>query len=124
MSSSFVSIYIANAKKIVGLDPPLYVYFPRIILRTFLRFFRLAPPSSPGCHENPLQVFFTRNSILWWCLWDHWSRREENGPRMALVGIENGSDVARRRMRRFGGWGGDVKAWLVEVADMLRARKD
>lgn len=108
----------------LGLDPPLYVYFPRVVLRTFLRFFRLAPPSSPGCHESPMQVFFSRNSIFWWCLWDHWRRREENGARMALVAIRSGTDVARRRMRRFGGWGGEVKAWLGEVAEMLRARKD
>lgn len=34
--------------------------------RTFLRLFRLAPPCSVGCEERATEVFFSRESIVWW----------------------------------------------------------
>lgn len=108
----------------LGLDPPLYVYFPRLLLRTFLRLFRLVPPCSPGCFESPTEVFFSHKSIIWWCLSNHWNTRRRNAERMELIGIEAGSDVAGRKMRRFGGWGTDVKEWLRDVAAMLRSKRD
>ncbi len=49
-----------------GLDPPLILYFPRLVCRTFLRLFRLAPPCSLGCEETASQVFFSRESMIWW----------------------------------------------------------
>ncbi|KJA20994.1 hypothetical protein HYPSUDRAFT_141494 [Hypholoma sublateritium FD-334 SS-4] len=112
----------AEATDLIWLDPPLYVYFPRVVLRTFLRLLHLAPPCSPGCYERPSRVF-SRNSILWACLSIHWRVRRLNAAHMVLFGIENGKSTAGRRMRRFTGWGSDVKAWLGEVAAMVRAKK-
>ena len=54
------------APSFAGLDPPLVLYFPRLVLRTFLRLFRLAPPCSTGCEERASEVFFSRASIIWW----------------------------------------------------------
>ena len=54
------------APSFAGLDPPLVLYFPRLVLRTFLRLFRLAPPCSSGCEERASEVFFSRASIIWW----------------------------------------------------------
>ena len=59
-----------------------------------------------------------------WCLNSHARVRRLNGEHMARYGIEDGSDVAKRRMRRFGGWGGAVRAWLGEVAVMVRAKQE
>ncbi|KAF9471051.1 hypothetical protein BDN70DRAFT_916084 [Pholiota conissans] len=108
---------------IIWLDPPLYVYFHRIAWRTLLRLLRLSPPCSPGCEESFTEVFFSKESILWWCLSNHWIVRQRNKERMKLIGLECGSDVSNRRMRRFGGWGSDVKAWLSDVAAMVSAKK-
>ena len=49
-----------------GLDPPLILYFPRLVYRTIQRLLRLAPPCSPGCEETASQVFFSRESMIWW----------------------------------------------------------
>ncbi len=54
-----------------GLDPPLILYFPRLLYRTFLRLFRLAPPCSSGCEERASEVFFSRESIIWWYVAAH-----------------------------------------------------
>ncbi|KJA20995.1 hypothetical protein HYPSUDRAFT_42576 [Hypholoma sublateritium FD-334 SS-4] len=113
-----------EATDLIWLDPPLYVYFPRLVLRTILRLLRLAPPCSPGCYERATKVFFTRRSIFWWCLSSHARVRRLNAEHMARFGIEDGSDIARRRMRRFGGWGGAVSAWLCEVAAMVHAKQE
>ncbi|KAG5649202.1 hypothetical protein H0H81_005452, partial [Sphagnurus paluster] len=37
---------------VVWLDPPLALYFPRILLRTLLRLLRVGAPCSPGCDES------------------------------------------------------------------------
>ncbi|KAF9476790.1 hypothetical protein BDN70DRAFT_881982 [Pholiota conissans] len=117
-------IFVGEATTdIIWLDPPLYVYFPRIAWRTLLRLLRLGPSCSPGCDERFTEVFFSKDSILWWCLSQHWIVRRRNEERMKLIGLNSGSDVSNRRMRRFGGWGSDVKAWLNDVAAMVSAKK-
>ncbi|KAK0451423.1 AAA domain-containing protein [Desarmillaria tabescens] len=60
-----------NATDIIWLDPPFLLYFPRVLVRTFLRLFGLGTPCSPGCRESFREVFFSRNSILCWCWWEH-----------------------------------------------------
>ncbi|KAJ3515683.1 hypothetical protein NLJ89_g1602 [Agrocybe chaxingu] len=104
---------------VIWLDPPLLLYFPRIILRTFLRLLRLEEPCSPECPERVNEVFFSKESILWWCISNHWIVRERNRVRMAEIGLGEGTDVEHRRMRRIGGWGTDLKNWLRDVQDML-----
>lgn len=44
-----------------GLDPPLLLYFPPLVIRTFLRLFRLRPPCAPGFEE---QEFSAPEKIL------------------------------------------------------------
>ncbi|KAF9552580.1 hypothetical protein CPC08DRAFT_754685 [Agrocybe pediades] len=107
---------------VIWLDPPLILYFPRLVLRTFLRLFRLAEPCSPGCFEKPSEVFFSKESIIWWCLSQHCVNRRRNRARMQEVGIGVGRIVECQRMRRLGGWGSAVKKWLMDVEAMVKSR--
>ena len=102
----------------VGVDPPLLLYFPRIIIRTLLRLLNLGDLCSPGCHETIQNVFFSKDSILW-CLSNHWANRRKNIARMAEIGLGEGTDVERRRMRRIGGWGGELREWISEVERLV-----
>ncbi|KAF8967541.1 hypothetical protein BDZ97DRAFT_1903390 [Flammula alnicola] len=116
-------VVLEESTDVIWLDPPLAVYFPRIMLRTLLGLLRLTPPCSPGCPERLTEVFFSKKSILWWCLTNHWALRQRNETRMQLIGLGVGSDVERRRMRRFGGWGTDIKEWLKDVAEMVQSKR-
>ncbi|TEB32139.1 hypothetical protein FA13DRAFT_1754569 [Coprinellus micaceus] len=102
---------------VVWLDPPLALYFPRILLRTILRLLRIEAPCSPGCPERFSEVLFSKDSILWWCLTHHRSNRERNQERMAEIGIGCGT---RRRMRRLGGWGEERRVWLESVKELAK----
>jgi len=42
---------------------------------------------------------------------------------MAEFGLGIGTNVEGRKMRRLGGWGGEVKRWLKEVKVMCGARE-
>jgi hypothetical protein len=106
-----------------GLDPPLLLYFPRLVIRTFLRLFRLRPPCAPGCEERIGEVFFSKDSIIWWCLSNHWINRKRNQDMMQRIGLGTGREVERRRMRRIGGWGSELKRWLSDVQKMVDLRK-
>jgi len=106
----------------VGLDPPLLLYLPRLVIRTFLRLFRLRPPCAPGCEERIGEVF-SKKSIICWCISNHWNNREQNKKRMQQIGLGIGSDVERRRMRRMGGWGSELKRWLGDVQKMVESRR-
>ncbi|KAJ7641497.1 hypothetical protein FB45DRAFT_785629 [Roridomyces roridus] len=107
---------------VIWLDPPLALTLPRVIWRTLLRILRLAEPCSPGCPERIMEVFFSRESIVWWCITHHGLVRRREGNRMALIGLDEGSDVERRRMRRIGGWGGELNKWLEDVRRMLQSK--
>jgi hypothetical protein len=106
-----------------GLDPPLLLYFPRIFIRTVLRLFNIDGPCSPGCDETIQTVFFEKGSILWWCLSHHWANRRKNIARMAEIGLVEGTDVERRRMRRIGGWGSELREWISEVERLVHGTK-
>ena len=94
------------------------------MIRTFLRLFRLRPPCAPGCEERIGEVFFSKEkSIIWWCISYHWGNRERNKNRMQQIGLGIGSDVERRRMRRMGGWGSELKRWLSDVQKMVNLRR-
>ncbi|KAJ6481457.1 hypothetical protein C8R47DRAFT_1134485 [Mycena vitilis] len=109
-----------SATDVIWLDPPLALYLPRLILRTFLRMFRLREPCSPGCPEKVTEVFFSKESIVWWCISNHWFARKREGGKMAQIGLGIGSAVGKQKMRRIGGWGGDLRAWLEDVKRMLQ----
>ncbi|KAJ7908781.1 hypothetical protein B0H13DRAFT_2251487 [Mycena leptocephala] len=46
----------------IWLDPPLILYFPRIVIRTFLVMLRLREPCSPGCFETSQSLKMRRLS--------------------------------------------------------------
>jgi hypothetical protein len=56
---------------LLGLDPPFYRYFPRTLIRTFRRILGLEDTCAPGCKESWIECFFSTNSILLWCLTNH-----------------------------------------------------
>ena len=107
-----------------GLDPPLLLYFPRLVRRTVLRMLGLCPPCSPGCDESILSVFFSRTSVLWWSLRHHWSNQRRGRARMQVLGEAGLHPDGHGKMRRIGGWGGELKQWLKDVEEMARGRED
>ena len=42
---------------------------------------------------------------------------------MQQIGLGTGRDVERRRMRRIGGWGSELKRWLSDVQKMVDLRR-
>jgi hypothetical protein len=106
-----------------GLDPPLLLYFPRLVIRTFLRLFRLRPPCAPGCQERIGDIFSKDSSIIWWCISNHWVNRKQNQDRMQQIGLGIGREAERQRMRRIGGWGSELKQWLSDVQKMVDLRR-
>ncbi|EIW62705.1 uncharacterized protein TRAVEDRAFT_56051 [Trametes versicolor FP-101664 SS1] len=104
------------ATDIIWLDPPLLLYFPRLCWRTAIRLFRLAPPCSPGCEERAREVFFSRDSIIWWCLSNHSVIRKRYAEPFRVDGV-----LAGGKHRRIGGWGGELAAWKRDVQAMMAA---
>ena len=102
-----------------GLDPPLLLYYPRLIIRTFLRLVGLAEPCSPGCFESFSDVFLSRDSIVWWTIRYHWEDRRRNQAKLDKVNLEDRRTVSHSRMRRIGGWGHDLKEWLRSVENLV-----
>ncbi|KAJ7256235.1 AAA domain-containing protein [Mycena haematopus] len=109
-----------NSTDVIWLDPPLALYLPRLIWRTFSRLLGLEPSCSPGCPEKIFEVFFSKESIVWWCITHHSPVRERETARMAQIGLGIGSDVDGQKMRRLGGWGKELREWLGDVEHMLR----
>ncbi|PPR07243.1 hypothetical protein CVT26_012501 [Gymnopilus dilepis] len=109
------------ATDVIWLDPPLALYLPRIIRRTLLRLLGLGEPCSPGCSERFSEVFFSKDSIIWWCISHHRTIRKRLQERMVDYGLINGRIVNQRKMRRIGGWGRDLKNWLKAVEAMSTA---
>ncbi len=97
----------------VGLDPPFLLYFLRICKRTFLRLLRLAPPPAPGCQEQASTVFFSKDSILWWCITQHQTVKRRYSESIRENGIQVGG-----KLRRLGGWGRELREWKQSVKDM------
>ncbi|KAI0044405.1 hypothetical protein FA95DRAFT_1608567 [Auriscalpium vulgare] len=100
---------------VIWLAPPLALYLPRLCVRTFLRLVRARPPCSPGCEERAREVF-SRDSIVWLCVSQHWRKRRRYGQQMGVQGVQVGGT-----MRRLGGWGAEQRAWVQSVRDMVRA---
>ncbi|KAF9002259.1 AAA domain-containing protein [Cyathus striatus] len=113
----------ASVTDIIWLDPPLALYLPRIILRTVLGILRLEPPCSPGCPETFSKAFFSKDSIIWWCITDHGLVRRRNTEKMKIVGLGVGSDTSRQIMRRIGGWGSTLRRWMQDVTDMIATKR-
>lgn len=114
-------------RRCTGLDPPLALYLPRLVLRTFLRLLRVREPCSPGCGEKWNEVFFSRDSIIWWCITHHPVVRER-GEKAFAQGKAAGVSVARDaggevvgKRRRIGGWGSEYTAWWEAVVLLVKA---
>ncbi|KAJ6482611.1 AAA domain-containing protein [Mycena sanguinolenta] len=105
---------------VIWLDPPLALYHPRIIWRTFLRMLWLEEPCSPGCPESVWEVFFSNESIVWWCITHHAPVRARETAKMARIGLGIGNDVEGQKMRRLGGWGKELRVWFDDVKQMLQ----
>ncbi|KAI0829773.1 hypothetical protein BC628DRAFT_1314568 [Trametes gibbosa] len=101
---------LEDTTDVIWLDPPLVLYFPRLCWRTLLRLLRRAPPCSPGCEEMLHEVFFARTSIIWWCLSNHRRVRERYAEPHRVDGVHAGG-----KLRRIGGWGGELDAWKQDV---------
>ncbi|KAI0792002.1 hypothetical protein C8Q75DRAFT_754107 [Abortiporus biennis] len=103
-----------NATDVIWLDPPLLLYLPRLCYRTFLRLLRLHPPCRPGCEEMFQEVFFSKESIIWWCISQHWVIRKREEEKYRLEGIHVGGN-----RRRIGGWGSELQVWKDSVREMV-----
>ncbi|KAF9535153.1 hypothetical protein CPB83DRAFT_879353 [Crepidotus variabilis] len=108
----------------IWLDPPLLLYFPRLLLRTFRRLFGLQQTCSVGCSESVRETFFSKESIILWCLTQHSSNRTRNNANMREIGLGMGANIERRRMRRLGGWGTDLRDWLADVRQAADKQED
>ena len=107
-----------NTLHTLGLDPPFALSFTRLVIRTFLRLIRLAPPCSPGCHESLGDVFsWGERNILWWSWSRHSPQREFCTSRMQQPGIDQGG-----KWVRLGGWGKEVNGWLEQAKVFANAR--
>ncbi|KAG7441469.1 uncharacterized protein BT62DRAFT_908161 [Guyanagaster necrorhizus] len=111
-----------QATDVIWLDPPLMLYFPRILVRTLLRLTGVLPPCSPGCPESLKGVFFNRDSILLRCLTQHRVNRQRGESRMKEIGVGVGSQLENRKMRRLGGWGNDLETWVKSIKDMVQEK--
>jgi len=106
-----------EATDVIWLDPPLILYLPRLVWRTFRRLAG-APTCSPGCPETFREVFFSKKSIIWWCISNHWRARRTGKEALKRMDIVNGTSIGQRKMRRLGGWGNDVRDWVDSVSQM------
>ena len=93
------------------------------MIYNLLRFFRLYPPCSRGCEERIGEVFFSKDSVIWWCRCNHWINRKRNQDKMQRIGLETGKEVGRWRMRRISGWGSELKQRLSDVQKMMDLRR-
>ncbi|KAI0074421.1 hypothetical protein K474DRAFT_1685741 [Panus rudis PR-1116 ss-1] len=111
------SLVSDEATDIIWLDPPLLLYLPRVIRRSILRLLRIIPTCAQGCKESFVETFFSRDSIIWWCISQHWQARKTLGEAYRIYG--GVGDVNGGKMRRFGGWGGELERWKREVRAMV-----
>ncbi|EIW75188.1 hypothetical protein CONPUDRAFT_140148 [Coniophora puteana RWD-64-598 SS2] len=102
---------------VIWLDPPFWLYFPRLLFRTFRRLLGLEPSCSPGCDEDWREAFFSKESIILWCITQHSVVQKREKANMRDLGIESGGI-----MRRFGGWGyaREMADWKREIEVLIR----
>ena len=99
----------------LGLDPPFLLYFPRLLWRTLTRLLGIGLPCAPGCVENWREVFFSKKSIILWCITHHSSVRRMYETMWQPV--TNGG-----KWRRLGGWGGDFQRWWNDLELIAKSR--
>ncbi|EJD07312.1 uncharacterized protein FOMMEDRAFT_16011 [Fomitiporia mediterranea MF3/22] len=105
------------ATDIIWLDTPFLLYFPRLLKRTFLRLFRITDSCAPGCDERFSEVFFSRDSIIWWSITNHIPVKRRCAERLRVEGVHMGG-----RMRRIGGWGAELEEWKRDVRELIKGK--
>ncbi|KAI0746473.1 hypothetical protein C8Q80DRAFT_1175274 [Daedaleopsis nitida] len=98
--------------------PSADALLPRLCWRTLSRLFRMTEQCSVGCEEMADRTFFSRDSIIWWCLSQHWPVRKREGDKHRIDGVHVGG-----KHRRIGGWGGELAAWKRDVQAMVEAER-
>jgi len=103
-----------QATDIIWLDPPLVLYFFRILKRTFKRIFFNEEICAPGCHETLRGALASRESILLWCLSQH-------GPvRSTYQKLSLGKKVEEGGVwHRLGGWN-QLDLWVDRVLAFVK----
>ena len=107
-----LGVYALTCILTPGLDPPFALYFSRIVLRTFGRLLGWEEPCADGCQETIREVFFSKESILLYCITQHRKIQKRWQDRQGTVLGE--------KMRRIGGWGGELAQWTADVEKMAR----
>ena len=79
----------------------------------------MEPGPSAGCSERFTEVFFSSDSIIWWCITNHRPVRKRGIENMQRDGIHLGG-----KHRRIGGWGSELRGWKQGVVDMVRETSD
>jgi len=97
-----------------GLDPPLWLYLPRLLWRTLLRLLNVVPTCAEGCTETWGDVL-SKEGIVWFCISNHGRCKRRYGEILARTSVEMGGN-----MRRLNEWNGDLAAWKAGLEEMLR----
>lgn len=85
-------LHTNDYRQLLGLDISLWVYLPRLILRTLKRIFGYAEPCAPGCEEI-VRRLFSRESIIWCAVSQHWRTRRNSLERLQTLRILRGDSV-------------------------------
>ena len=93
----------------------VFVVLPRLCLRTLGRLLGLTDSCSPECPESFQNVFFNRESIIWWCITNHPATQKRESELLRLEGVHVGG-----KRRRIGGWGHELQEWKQGVQRMVR----
>ncbi|KAH7884259.1 hypothetical protein F5I97DRAFT_1830773 [Phlebopus sp. FC_14] len=105
-----------NATDIIWLDPPLWLYFPRLLWRTLLRLLGLRATCAEGCEETWGEVFSTKG-IVWFCISNHGSTRSNYAAWHSSMNVQTGG-----KMRRIDESAGDLTKWKAALEELVRAR--
>ncbi|KAG2051722.1 hypothetical protein BDR06DRAFT_580269 [Suillus hirtellus] len=109
------TVITEHATDVIWLDPPLWLYLPRILWRTLLRLLNIIPSCAEGCEETWGDVLST-NGIIWYCISQHGYRKQQYDEMLARTSIAKGG-----KMRRLNEWDGDLTIWKAGFEEMLRA---
>ncbi|KAG0702833.1 hypothetical protein DFH29DRAFT_1045413 [Suillus ampliporus] len=105
-----------HATDVIWLDPPLWLYLPRVFWRTLLRLLNIIPPCAEGCDDTWGEVLSTKG-IVWYCISRHGFCKRKFGEMLARTSVEKGGN-----MRRLNEWDGDLTTWKAGLEEMLRTR--
>lgn len=109
------TLILDHTTDVIWLDPPLWLYLPRIFWRTLLRLLHVVPTCAEGCSETWGEVLSTKG-IIWYCISRHGYCKHKFGEMLTHISITKGGN-----MRRLNEWDGDLMMWKAGLEEMLRA---